>query len=326
VAKATVSMVIRSKPGISEATRQRVLQVARELNYQPSPWRQTRGTVRHGQVALLLVTPDMPRVGRQPGGSYLHHLLDGCLAVAEPAGTSVVVCKMTLDQLESGRFANVIARRQFDGLLVRAPITSQLNSLLQDLNQPCVMVDCDRHVAQAAQVLIENLQAMDELAGHLLERGARRIAVITGDMDHLNAQERMAGLEMALRRRGVAVHADAVVQEHGFDEPSGFRGAQTLLQRGVRFDALVCHNDLIALGALRKLHDAGLRVPQDVRVTGFDDMEFSASLPAPLTTVDSHSEQLGQTATRLLLDTLASGPARAIHIRVPARLVVRAST
>ncbi len=326
VAKATVSLVMRSKPGISDATRQRVLQAARELNYRPTPSRQTRGGQHAGQIALLLVTTDMPRLGRQRGGSYLHHMLDGCLLTAEAAGMGVVVCKMTADEVDAGRFPHILQRGNLDGLLVRAPVCPALRQLLAQLACPLVYLDCDRHVTGAAQVQIENLAAMDRVVEHLLEQGCRRPAVITGDMDHLNAQERLAGMQIALQRRGHTLPDARIVMEHGFDETSGWRGVELLAQRDVAYDALVCQNDLIALGALRKLKALGRSVPTDVRLCGFDDMEFCADLETPLTTVRTRCDEMGRLAAQLLLEQTTAAGSRPLQVRVPADLIVRAST
>jgi len=197
---------------------------------------------------------------------------------------------------------------------------------LRELEIPYVLVDCDRYVPHATQVQMNNIQAMGQLVDHLVVAGAQQVAVITGDMNHINAQERLAGMQMAWGRYGRTIEPQAIAYEHGFNEASGQRGAEALLQRGVEFDTLVCQNDLIALGAMRRLREAGRCIPQDLRLAGFDNMEFCTVLDIPLTSVDSHSDLIGQTGTRLLLEMVASGENRHLHVMVLPELVVRAST
>ncbi len=326
VAKATVSMVMRNKAGISDATRQRVLGIARHMNYRPSTVRQTRGSVHHGHISFLAISKATPRVGRRPGGSYLHSMLDGCHDQAQGRGWVTSIVKATLDDLRAGRSPVTLERGQFDGLLVRGPFIEEVGELLDRFDIPKVLIDCDRHVPGACQVQIENLQAMEQIAEHLIAQGSRRIATITGEMEHLNAQERLAGLQMALARRGYDLDPQLIVYEQGFDEASGERGIKELLSRNKPFDAVVCHNDLIAMAAMRVLLESGRRIPHDVRICGFDDMEFSQLLPMPLTTVDACPYEVGQVGARLLLEMIEPGESHSVNLRQPTRLVVREST
>lgn len=326
VANATVSMVTRNKPGISDETRQRVLAVAKRLNYRASPNRQTRSRTHYNQLGFLLVSPHEPRVTVETGSAYLHTMIDGCLHCAEADNWSVALCKCTLAQLQEGQLPTALTHQLFDGLLVRSIMDPALLELLSEMQVPHVLIDCDRFVSQSVQVQIENTQAIDELVEHLVESGSRKVATITGEMDHLNAQERLAALHMALGRRGQSLLPERIVYETGFDEESGRRGVEVLLARGVEFDTLVCHNDLIGLGALNRLASAGLSVPHDVRVSGFDNMEFSAHLPVPLTSVDPQPAALAETATRLLLEMIDSKDRSPLHLKLPTRLCVRTSS
>jgi len=329
VTKTTVSMVFRNKPGISEATRQRVSKAAAELNYQYG----ATGAMYRGQIGLMFLSEATPRLGGQSGGSYLQQIFSGCTAAASEAGTSLLVNEMTLAQLESEVLPPALQRGQVDGMVFRGWFPKQLQALLDQAKVPYMLVDCNREVPGRTQVQIANSSAVDQLVEHVVSQGAAHFATITGDMDHydehdhLNAQERHAGLMMALSRRRLALPDDAVVFERGFTEASGRRGIEQLLERGARFDAVICHNDLIAVGAIAALIEAGFRVPGDVRVTGFDNMEFASMCSVPLTTVDPHPHQLGKLAIKRLLRWVHGDGEEddTLHIKVPAELVVRQS-
>lgn len=326
VAKATVSLAMRNKGGISSETRRRILEIARKLDYRPSPSRQTRGRVYQGQVAFLSIGGKTPRTSDEPGASYLHSMIDGCNDLVQDRGGITSIVKSTVDQIAEGRAPLGLDRGNFDGLIVRSVMNDDVMALLAKCDVPYVLVDCDRFVHDKTQVQIENIQASDRLVEHFLATGAKQFAIITGDIEHLNAQERLAGVQMALQRRGHQLDPDLIIYERGFDEASGSRGAAALLAGGKPFDALICQNDLIAMAAINQLQAAGLSIPEDVRVSGFDNMSFARTLPVPLTTVDPFAYQMGLTAARLLLDSIDSGKHQVCHIKQHAELVIRQST
>ena len=326
VSKATVSLVLRNEGGISPPTRERVLAAARKLNYRLLSLRGRSAGSDFGQIALFFLSEDPPRMNGQAGASYLHAMIEGCLDEAQRLGRSVVTCTATFDQVRAGNLPVALHRGHLDGLLFRGWFLPEIEKVFGELGLPLVLVDSDRRVQERPQVQIDNIQAMRDLVEHLLARGARRLATITGDMDHLNAQERLAGLQLAARMHGLALPEENIALDHGFSEDSGRHGAAELLRRGCAFDALVCQNDLIAAGALEALRGAGRRVPEDVRLTGFDNMDLAERLPVPLTSVDSDTYLLGQTGARLLAELFAAPDARPLLIRTPARLVVRASS
>lgn len=326
VSKATVSMVLRNRVGISEETRQRVLEVVRKMNYRPLPTRGADSRVSFGQVGLFVLSESAPRMNGEPGSSYLHNMLEGCVAEAEKHGRGVLPFRGTFEQVRSGKLPVALQRSHLDGLLFRGWLLPEVDRLLRELNLPVVLLDSDRTVPDWHQVQIDNIQAMRDLVKHLASRGARRLATITGDMEHVNAQERLAGLQMAVRAHGLALPEENIVAEHGFSEASGHRGTTRLLDCGCTFDTLVCQNDLVAVGASDVLRSKRLRVPDDVRLTGFDNMEFAEHLPIPLTTLDPESFRIGQGGMRMLNAMIEGADAEGMSLRVPVRLVAREST
>jgi len=323
VTKATVSRALRNKSGVSEETRDRILRLARDLNYWPSPSRQGRGRVHTGHLGFVAISEDQPRLTTEPGSSYLHDILEGCRVAAEEQANGLAICRLTWAQVRQGQMPAAMRSGHLDGIVLRGWWLPELAGWLKEIGIPCVLVDCDRFVPGMPQVQVEGVQAMDRVAEHLVAHSASRIATITGDMDHLNSQERLAGLQMALTRRGMSLPDTHIVLEHGYNESSGARGVQTLLDRKVPFDALVCQNDLIALGAMRKLEAAGLRVPDDVKVIGFDNMEFAGLPEVGLTTIDAHPRKLGEMGTQLLLEKLNGKNVNDVHLRIGTELIVR---
>lgn len=326
VTKATVSRALRNKPGVSQAMRDRILSIARDLKYWPSPVRQGSAGVYTGQLGFIAISEEMPRFSSEIGGSYLLNMMEGCRTAAEEHGNGLSIARMTWDQVRQKQMPAALRNGQLSGIILRGWWLPELADWVEETNIPCVLVDCDRFVEVMPQVQGECIQAMEQVVTHLVDRQAKQIATITGDMEHLNSQERLAGLQMAMTRRGMNLPNSHIVIEHGYNEISGQRGVQELLKRQVSFDALVCQNDLIALGALRALAAANLRVPQDVKVVGFDNMEFTGLPEVGLTTVDSRPDQLGEMGTRLLLEKLNGKNVDGVHQRVGTKLVVRQTT
>lgn len=324
VTKATVSRALRKKSGVSEKTRKHILRIARDLNYWPSPTRQ--GRTYTGHLGFVAISEDPPRLATEQGASYLHDMLEGCRVAAEENGSGLTLCRLTWEQVHRGEMPAAMQVGRLDGIVLRGWWLPELVQWLQNTGVPCVLVDCDRFVTGMPQVQIEGIQAMDCVVEHLASRGAHHIATITGDMHHINSQERLAGLQMAMMRRDLSLPESRIVLEHGYNEASGHRGVRTLLDRKVPFDTLVCQNDLIALGAMRELASAGLRVPENVKVVGFDNMSFADLPEIGLTTVDARPNKLGELGTRLLLDQLDGKDVSHVHMRVAAELIVRQST
>ncbi|MCC6422241.1 MAG: LacI family DNA-binding transcriptional regulator [Phycisphaerales bacterium] len=325
VSKATVSRALRHQPGMAEDTRDRIFRIARELNYWPSPVRQGRDRVHHGQLGFVAISETEPRLNGEPGGAYLHNMLEGCRQAAEKRGSAMTTCRMTMDQMEQGQMPIALQAGRLDGIVLRGWWSPALAKWLQESKIPCVLVDCDQFIPDMPQVQIENVHAMDDVVGHLVGRGASQIATITGDMVHTNSQERLAGMQMAMTKRGLELPKSHIVLEKGYDQDSGIRGVGVLIERGIQFDALVCQNDLIALGAIHALKAAGKRVPDDVAVVGYDNMEFAGFPGVELTTVDSHPEELGALGTKLLSELLEGKSVKDVHLRVMTDLIVRKS-
>jgi DNA-binding LacI/PurR family transcriptional regulator len=312
VTKTSVSLALRNKPGVSNATRQRILQIARKMNYLPSPNRVTRGRVHYGQIAFVAISEDPPLLDESPGGSYLHRMIEGALHRAEEAGFSLGMGKLTWQQVHDRNWPSLLQKGHFDGMILRGWIMPEVDDFLKHLDRPIVLLDCDRVVPGCPQVQIDNIAGMDMLVGNLFQRGARTFATITGDMEHVNAQERLAGLQMALTRRGLELPAERIVLEHGFNAESGRRGLAKLLERNVRFDALVCQSDLIALGAMDVLEQKN---PEPL-LAGFDNMSFLEHLDMPLVTIDPATERMGARAVELVQDCIAGRNIQDNNIKV----------
>ena len=173
-------------------------------------------------------------------------------------------------------------------------------------------------------VTVDNVEGTRIGVAHLLQLGHRDVALLGGPLRHSTATERRQGYELALREAGRAIRAD-LIYNGDFREGGGYEGMNALLALPRRPTAVFVANNLMTLGAFRALHEAGVRIPEEVAVVGFDDMPWATSLNPPLTAMSQPSQEIGSSAADLLLDRIAR-PDRAIrHLILETKLVVRAS-
>jgi LacI family transcriptional regulator len=320
VSVATVSRVLNSSAPVNADTRARVLEVAKELHFAPNGAARTLSSRRAG--ALGVVLPDLY-------GEFFSELLRGIDQESQRAGHSLLVSSSHHDA--HGVAAAVRAMRgRVDGLLVMAPEVSAaaLEAALPD-GLPMVLLN-PTPGAGIDSITVDNAGGARLVVQHLVALGHRRIAFITGPTHNADAQARLRGYRAAMRAAGLPVD-DAPVERGDFTEESGWRAAHAIVgQAGDRPTALFAANDASAVGALAALREAGVSVPDEMSVVGFDDIPIARYATPPLTTVRVAIDVLGARAATLLLRAL-TGPARrprrgARREIVPAELVVRLSS
>jgi LacI family transcriptional regulator len=224
------------------------------------------------------------------------------------------------------RFASQVNAKAFDGLLVIEPEgTLDYITELHTNGLPVVLIDDRESRPQFASVATTNRAGGRQAAHHLLEIGRRHPLVVTGKLGFGCVSERLEGFAEVFEQAGFALPAEAVL-EGDFSIASGYAAVAGAVAQGVGFDSVFAHNDLSAAGALKALREAGLKVPEDVAVVGFDDVEFTALTEPPLTTVRQPLRELGATAARLLTAHLGGEALPAEPVVIPTDFVVRGST
>jgi LacI family transcriptional regulator len=310
VSRSTVSRVINNDPNVSSVTRERVLQVVKRVNYTPNAAARGLGLVIPMGVAALFTDP------------YFPILIQGVSSACNAREYSVM---LWLAEPEYER--RMIRQIMYSGLVDGVIVTSMLlnDSLLQALGDgdlPFMLVGRHPTDARASYVDADNLGGAREAVTHLLRLGCKRIATITGPQNMIAGADRLAGYLAALRDRAV-VSEPSLIVEGDFTEAGGYRAMQKLLSR--RPDAVFVASDMMAVGALRALREAELRVPEDVALVSFDDVPQAARTEPPLTTVRQPVHRLGAMAVDSLLDLIDHPDSSPRRIVLPTELVVRAS-
>jgi len=316
----TVSKALRGKPDISEATRERILKRMKELDYQPN---MTARTLTTGRSFILgLIVPDL----LNPFFTELANSLG--VALRQRSYGLILASSEDNPEIEQSEIRMMLARG-VDALLI-ASCQPKLEGFYSIHNQdtPFLLVD------RPFPYLRANFVGTDDCAGgrlateHMIQLGRKRLAYI-GSPDLSPSAERFRGFREALRDHDIAMNEKFIVACPASEEPgnnAGYTMMQTLLQRRSRPNGVFCHNDLVAIGAMKATLDAGLSIPGDIAFVGFDNVSYCRYLQIPLTSVDQSTTQLGELAAQLALDLVAGKVDKPRSILLPPTLAVRAST
>lgn len=314
LAKATVSRALNGRGEVHPSTRERILQTAEELGYVPQAAAHALRTGRSRCLGLLLPSVQWP---------WLVDVLQGVADAVSDAGYTLLLFSTAKgEQAEREFVTKVLPSRPMDGLLLIVP--PGLIPSIRDLaahGMPVVVVDDRGHPAGLPSVSSANREGARLAIRHLLGLGRRRIAVIAGPMDYGCCQDRLAGYREALVERGVAFDESLIVTAN-FRTTGGSSAVDELVARGVSFDAVFAMNDLMAIGAMNALGD---RVPNEVAVVGFDDIDAAQLTRPQLTTVHQPLYEMGQTAVTMALEAIDGGGSEVQNVVLPTALVVRQS-
>ncbi|HEX6060145.1 MAG TPA: LacI family DNA-binding transcriptional regulator [Gemmatimonadaceae bacterium] len=315
VSVATVSRVYTGRGPVHESTRTRVVAAARELRYTPDAAARSLITRRTETLGVLL--PDLY-------GEFFSELIRGVDRTARQHDYHLLVSGCHAGPGELGGALRAM-RGSVDGLVVLWP-ELDVGGLTADLPEhlPVVLLSAAGHTAYES-IAVDNYGGARAIVEHLLARGHRRIATIAGAERNGEARERLRGYRDALRGAGIRPRADWEVIGH-FTEDGGHAAAQRLLALAERPGAIFAANDSMAIGAMSALADAGLRIPDDVAVAGFDDVPIARYTSPPLSTVHVPIQELGARAVDRLLHTIAGGNRQPrSHETLATTLVVRGS-
>ncbi|MFI9241990.1 LacI family DNA-binding transcriptional regulator [Streptomyces sp. NPDC053086] len=327
VGRGTVSRVINGSPRVSDTTRAAVEAAVAELGYVPNTAARALAANRTDAIALVVPEPET-RFFAEP---YFSDMLRGVGAELSDTEMQLLLIFAGSDR-ERQRLAQYLAAHRVDGvLLVSVHADDPLPDLLAQLEIPAVISGPRSAAESLTSVDSDNYGGARSAVEHLLSRGRRRIAHITGRLDVYGAERRVAGYRDALRDAGHAVD-ELLIEAGDFTEEGGRRAMTTLLSRHPDLDAVFAGSDVMAAGARQVLREAGRRIPDDVALVGYDDSAIARHMDPPLTSVRQPIEEMGRAMIDFLLAEIAgrrpaaSGEPERRQAVLPTELVVRASS
>jgi LacI family transcriptional regulator len=317
----TISKVLRDHPDIAEQTRERVLRRVKELSYQPNSL--ARGLVTGRSYLIGLVVPDLLH-------PFFAEVAKALSTVVGKRGYSLIISSSEENPELEEREMGQLMSRQLDALGIASSGNERLAFERMDRQgQPYILIDRELPGLAANFVGVDDKAAGRIATKHLIDQGCKTIAHIRG-RNNSTGIRRFEGYKEALRRHGMQYTDAMVIARSNVDIESARQGAEAmrlLLTRKPRPDGVFCYNDPLAIGALNAILEAGLRIPEDIAVIGCGNLHYDSSLRVPLSSIDQHTQMIGEHAGRILLNMIESKvrPDPVVVILDPA-LVVRSST
>ncbi|NEN05620.1 LacI family transcriptional regulator [Diaminobutyricibacter tongyongensis] len=318
VSRATVSRVVNGSTKVTPEVTEAVTKAIADLNYVPNRAARSLASKRT-QVVALVVPESTAKVFADP---FFASIVQG--AALQLAETEYTLNMVISSEFKADKTRRYLMGGNVDGALIVSHHSGDHS--YAHLGQSLPVVFGGRPVSDAEQgsyfVDVDNVAGAAGATEHLIARGRRNIAIITGPQDMPAGLDRLTGWRRAMEAHGL----DQSLIEYGdFSPTSGREAMKRLLDRGAPIDGLFAANDQMAAGAYASIHEAGLSIPEDIAVVGYDDDYFGLTATPPLTTVHQPSIGLGETMARVLVK-LMSGTAVDRVTMLPTELVVRQST
>jgi LacI family transcriptional regulator len=312
----TASKVLNGRSGVvAPSTRERILLAAAELGYVPNAM--ARGLVRQASVTVGVVADDFSDLA-------VSQFVLAAQRAAASRGHAALISSVHAN-IDAGLAVRKLLEYRVDGILVAAPTLEDDPGLGAALSGPLPVVSINRiHGVVVPTVGSDHTMTGTLAAEHLLGLGHRRIGTVTGPRTRQVVGSRMRGFRAALRAAGEQL-PERRIAEAGWTYDGGWAATHRLLDADPTVTAVFVHNDVMAMGALKALHERGLRLPADCSVVGCDDLSFAGYLVPPLTTVRIPFQETGERAAALLVDSIG-GKQIPIRDLLPVELIVREST
>lgn len=319
VSRSTVSRVMNDHPNVDQETRARVRSVAESLNYQPNVAARSLAAGRT-HILGLVIPMGVSALFSDP---YFPLLIQG-IASACNANEHSVMLWLAEPEYERRMIRQVLQGGLIDGvILASALMDDPMLEALRKRGLPFILVGRHPTDNEVSYVDVDNVNSAREMVAYLLRLGHKRVATIAGPNNMIAGADRLQGYLLALRNRGVASDP-ALIVEADFTEEGGYIAMQRLVPHAP--DAVFVASDAMAVGALRALREAGLRVPEDIALAGFDDIPFAARADPPLTTVRQPIQRMGTLAAETLIDLISHPQPQPRRIVLPTELLIRESS
>jgi DNA-binding LacI/PurR family transcriptional regulator len=327
LSQTTVSLVLNNSPSaksIPQETRNRVLEAAARLNYRPNYFARSLRQSRSMSVGVL--APDLSE-------GYFTRVMSGVVQELTSARYFYFTACHDWNRELIEQYPRMLVERAVDGFLLLNTPADQI-----EVPVPVVAISAHSEVQNVTNIVLDHHKAVETALIHLYELGHRRIAFMRGPKAIPDSDYRWQSIQQVAGEIGLGIDPSLVIRidsvgwsektgQHPMAPEIGYKPMQALLEKTRKFTAIFCFNDIAAIGAIRALKDAGLRVPEDVSVVGFDDIQSAAYSTPSLTTVRQPLFEMGQRGAQILLERIANREAPyPTKIVMAPELVVREST
>lgn len=318
VSTTTVSHVVNSTRFVSDKVRHAVELAIRELNYVPNAVARSLKSNSTKTIGMLI-----PNCSNPYFAEIVRSVEDHCFG----AGYALILCNTDDDPHRQAAYLQVISEKRIDGaIIISTGDDEDLLRLLEGLPIPTVLLD--REIKEVNCDLVETAHRQGAMMAtdHLIELGHHQIACLAGPANLNSSAQRVEGWRAALAKSGLTDEASHLLWQSDFTSRGGFTTMQTILRLPQVPTAVFVCNDLMCIGALSAAHQAGVRVPQDISLIGFDDIELAGFASPPLTTIAQPKHRIGIAAVDMVLERIQGGRVEARQVILQPELMVRNST
>ena len=311
VAASTVSYVLNGTKSVKPETRERILKIMQDMDYQPSIVARSLKTKK--TLTIGIIVPDISNI-------FFIEIVRGIEDISHKHGYSVILCNTGEDRQKEIKYLNTLINKDIDGLIFLG--TGKNRQILRN-NKDIPVVIVDRKLGEGfCSVMIDNVKGGFIAADYLLKKNGPEMAFITGPLAISTYFDRMTGYMNALKAHNCEFNEELVI-ECRVSHEGGYEAVESLLKREINVKSVFAANDLIALGAMRALIKKGIRIPEEVSIIGYDDIPAASIVTPALTTVEQPKYSMGEKAAGLLFGQINKQDLSDMHVVLEPRLIVR---
>lgn len=322
VSTATVSLVIHNHKRISQNTKRKVLKTISELQYRPS--RVARGLVlkQTRNIGFLLTHDHFLRT--EP---FYTHIFLGTEFEARDHEYYILLNTISNKPEECDSLPRFVLENNVDGIIIAGKVPIEIVNCLENYNYPLVFVDYYPSNGEHSAVLIDNVNGAIQATEHLIKYGHQHIGFIGGDISHPSISDRLQGYKLALGKNRMQFEDRfAVTTESSTSRADGYHAMSQLLQNSPEITAVFASNDAMAIGAMQYIKEHGKKIPDDISIIGFDDVNADLLTDPPLSSMRVPKIELGTESMRLMIEILKNNITKTKKILIPVKLIAREST
>ncbi len=321
VSTATVSLVIHNNSRISSETKRKVLKSIKTLNYYPSNSARNLVTKRTGNIGFILTEDHFLRT--EP---FYTRIFLGTEFEARFGEYYVLLSTIESDFDKDDTLPRFILEKNVDGVIIAGKVPQNLIERILEFKIPITFVDYEYSLKCCSNVLIDNVEGGIIATNHLIDLGHTSIGYIAGDIKHPSLYQRFNGYKQALDNASIPFNeSDVQINTLYPDRQNGYESTKKLIENNKDVTSIFACNDAMAIGAMHYLKDNGYKIPEDISIIGFDDVEADLLLDPPLTTIRVPKIELGAEAFRTMIGYLKNKTIPK-KILVPVELILRSST
>jgi LacI family transcriptional regulator len=295
VSTATVSNVINNTKFVSEEVRQRVLQVIEELDYQANTLAKSLRIQESRLIGVIVSDIANP---------FFSKVVSGIEKGAAENGYNILLCNTASNIDKEIEFLDILIGKRVEGLIISSSgTTKEYFNSLEKLDIPIVFLNRSPNTPSHKVVITNNIEGAYKATEHLIQHGYSKIGIISGPTSLSTGKDRLTGYQRAMEDYHLSVH-ETYIQEGDFSIESGYQAMKNLLSANHDIEACLISNNFMTLGAHKYMKEAGIKVPSDIAIIGYDDSDWADVMDSPLTTVKQPTFEQGQRSIEMLLSTI----------------------